>query len=83
MGRRRIQPLKRLTVIQNDSLLVESEGNEYLVADPSRIICMSNELNGDLKEMLKEELIVELKEMFKEYKNNSKNINGTQIKKKT
>jgi hypothetical protein len=26
---------------------------------------------------------VELKEMFKEYKNNSKNINGTQIKKKT
>jgi hypothetical protein len=54
--------------------LVENEGNEYTVSDPTRImISMSNKLNEYYKEMLKkylkgdfkEELMEELQEKYK------------------
>jgi predicted alpha/beta-fold hydrolase len=49
---------------------VENKGNEYIVADPSRMISMLIELNQAYKEMLKKELteilMVELQEKLKE-----------------
>jgi hypothetical protein len=49
---------------------MENEGNEYPVADPSKMISISNELSEVLKEMLIEDLrkniVEELQEKLKE-----------------
>jgi chromosome condensin MukBEF complex kleisin-like MukF subunit len=77
VGKSRRQGNTTLQNTNNNSIedLVENEGNEYSVADPSKMmINMSNELNegfkeslkGELKNEFKEELIEELQETLKE-----------------
>jgi hypothetical protein len=43
---------------------VKNEGNEHTVADPRRMISMSNELIEDHKEMFKKDIIKELTEIL-------------------
>jgi hypothetical protein len=81
MGRRRRQGPKTPQQTYNNSIedLVESEGNEFPVADPSRvIICVSNEFKEGLKKELKEKLVEDLKENIQKQ---LKSIKTTQIKK--
>jgi SUMO ligase MMS21 Smc5/6 complex component len=67
MGRRR-QGITILQKTNNYSTedLVKNEGNTYPIADSSRVICMPNEFNDDLKEVLKEELKEEVMEVLRE-----------------
>jgi hypothetical protein len=67
MGRRR-QGYKTHQKTNNNSVenVVESEGNEYLVVDHSKMISISSELNEGLKEVLKEELNKDHKEEIME-----------------
>jgi hypothetical protein len=57
MGRRRRQEAALQRINSSIEDLVENEGNEYLVSDPSRMmISMSNELNEAHKELLIKEM---------------------------